>query len=207
MPKTSKSCEKMRDFIKKYLHLNSSAVNNSSAKKSIASLEKQLNELMFEKAHIQSCLDYFQTDQDNFMQTVETYHSPSTPPSSPPSPPRDRSPMPPPILPRPSFLQSMASSLLSSIPADNTWSRCDRSYHTHTLHYSSGGTGGTNEGNNDPPLPESFTMFWRRTPSPPPPHPRPPPASPHGTRKPRDNNKPKGQCLCYECVHGSGCRW
>ena len=61
-------------------------------KKSIASLEKQLNELMFEKAHIQSCLDYFQTDHDDFMQTVENYHSSSTPPSNSPSPPRDHSP-------------------------------------------------------------------------------------------------------------------
>ena len=32
MPKTSKSCEKMRDFIKKYFHLNRPAVYNSSAK-------------------------------------------------------------------------------------------------------------------------------------------------------------------------------
>ena len=32
MPETSKSCEKMRDFTKKYFHLNSSAVYNSSAK-------------------------------------------------------------------------------------------------------------------------------------------------------------------------------
>ena len=32
MPKTSKSCEKMRDFTKNYFHLNSSAVYNSSAK-------------------------------------------------------------------------------------------------------------------------------------------------------------------------------
>ena len=33
MLKTSKSSEKMRDFTKKYFHLNSSAVYNSSAKK------------------------------------------------------------------------------------------------------------------------------------------------------------------------------
>ena len=32
MPETSKSCEKMRDLTKKYFHLNSSAVYNSSAK-------------------------------------------------------------------------------------------------------------------------------------------------------------------------------
>ena len=32
MPYTSKSCGKMRDFTKKYFHLNSSAVYNSSAK-------------------------------------------------------------------------------------------------------------------------------------------------------------------------------
>ena len=124
---------------------------------------------MFEKARIKSCLDYFQTDQDDFMQTVENYHSPSTPPSSPPSSPspRDRSPMPLPVLPRPSFLQSMATSLLSSIPADNTWSWCDCSYRTYTLHYSSASNGRANECNNDPPLLESFALFGgHRTPSP-----------------------------------------
>ena len=73
---------------------------------SIASLEKKLNELMFEKTYIESCLEYFQTNQNNFMQTVENYHSPSTPPSSPRSSQsqRDRSPTPLPIPSRPSFL-------------------------------------------------------------------------------------------------------
>ena len=177
-------------------------------KKSIPSLEEQLNELMFEKAHIQSCLDYFQTDQDNFMQAVENYHSPSTPPSSPPSSPSDRSPTPLPIPPRPSFLQSMATSLLLSIPADNTWSWCDCSYHTYTLHYSSAGNGRINECNNDPPHPESVSLFGCRTPSPPP-HPRPPPDSPYTPRKPQNPNNPtyRHQCLCYDCVHGSGCGW
>ena len=134
-------------------------------KKSMASLKKELNKLMLEKAHIQSCFNYFQTDQDDFMQTVENYHS-STPPSSPPSSPRDRSPMPPSILPRSSFLQSMATSLLSSVPVDNTWSQCDHSYHIYTLHYSSTGDGRRNECNNNPPLPKSFSLFGYRTPSP-----------------------------------------
>ena len=35
---------------------------------------------MFEKAHIQSCLDYFQTDQDDFMQTVKIITPPLLPP-------------------------------------------------------------------------------------------------------------------------------
>ena len=120
------------------------------------------------------------------MQAVENYHSLSTPPSSPPSSPspRDHSPMPPPVLPRPSFLQSMATSLLSSIPADNTWPWCDHSYHTYTLHYSSAGDGRTNECHNDPPLPKSFTLFGGcRTPSPSLPCPRPPPDSPYTPRK------------------------
>ena len=88
-------------------------------KKLIASLEKKLDKSNFEKAHIESCLDYFQTNQDNFIQTMENYHSTSTPQSSPPSSPRSRPPMPPPVPPRPFFLQSMATSLLSSILVDN----------------------------------------------------------------------------------------
>ena len=41
MPKTSKSCEKMRDLTKNYFHLNSSAVYNSSVKKSnISTMEE-----------------------------------------------------------------------------------------------------------------------------------------------------------------------
>ena len=124
---------------------------------------------MFEKAHIKSCLDYFQTNQDDFMQTVENYHSLSTSPSSHLSSPslRDCSPTPLPVPPRPSFLKSMATSLRSSIPADNMWSWCDHSYSTYTLHYSSAGDGRTNECHNDPPLLESFALFGGcRTPSP-----------------------------------------
>ena len=60
-------------------------------KNSIASLQKQPNKLMFQKANIQSCLHYFEMDQEYFMQTVENYYTPSTP-SSPPS---DHSPTPP----------------------------------------------------------------------------------------------------------------
>ena len=94
-------------------------------KTSIISLEKQLEKLNYEKAHIKCCLDYFQTEQDNFMETVENYHTTSTPQSSPPSSPRSCSPTPPPVPPRPSFLQCMATNFLSSVPQDNSWSRCD----------------------------------------------------------------------------------
>ena len=122
-------------------------------KKSIASLQKQLEKLNYEKAHIECCLDYFQTDQDNFM---ENYHYTSTAQSSPPPSPKSCSPMPLPVLPRPSFLQSMATSFLSSIPADNSWSRCDNSTHSYSFHYTSPGSGRSNE--SDSPLPESFTF-------------------------------------------------
>ena len=136
-------------------------------KKSIAILEKQLDKLNFEKAHIKCCLDYFQTNEDDFMETVENYHSTSTHHSSPPSSPRSHSPMPLPVLPRPSFLQSMATSFLLSIPVDNSWSQCDRSCHTYSFHYSSPGSGRTNECHNDPPLPKSFPLFSGcNTPSP-----------------------------------------
>ena len=121
---------------------------------------------MFEKAHIESCLDYFEMDQEDFMQTVETYHTPSTPPSSPPSPPRDCSTMPPPIPPRPSFLQDLGSNLLSAIPPDKVWSHSDHSYHTHRMDYHSYNTGGSSEPNYDPPLPQSFSMFSCRSPTP-----------------------------------------
>ena len=65
--------------------------------KSIASLLKQLDKLNFEKAKIECCLDYFQTDQDNFMETVENYHATSTPQSSPPPSPKSHSPVPLPV--------------------------------------------------------------------------------------------------------------
>ena len=42
MPETSKSCEKMRDFTKKYFHLYSSAVYNSFAKKKLMNAHKAL---------------------------------------------------------------------------------------------------------------------------------------------------------------------
>ena len=119
-------------------------------KKSIISLERQLEKLNFEKAHIECCLDYFQTEQDNFMETVENYHTTSTPPSS-------RSPTPPPVPPRPFFLQCMATSFLSAVPKDNSWSRCDNDIRTYSFHYTYPGTGRTNE--SDPPLPESYPLF------------------------------------------------
>ena len=172
-------------------------------KKSITALQNQLKDLMFEKTHIQSCLDYFETDQEDFMKTVETYHTPSTPPSSPPSLLRDRSPMAPPILPRPSFLQHMASSLLAVMPPDNAWS-C--SEHLYRMNYHSNNTGGRTELNYDPPLPESFSMFRCRSP------PsisclRPCSESPHG-EKPQNNNQTSrshnNQCYCWDCMHDSG---
>ena len=133
-------------------------------KKSIISLERQLEKLNFEKAHIKYCLDYFQTEQDDFMETVENYHTTSTPQSSPPSSPRSHSPTPPPVPPRPSFLQCMATSFLSAVSKDNSWSRCDDDIHTYSFHYTHPGTGRANE--SDPPLPESFPLFnGCRTPS------------------------------------------
>ena len=99
------------------------------------------------------------------METVENYHTTSTPQSVPPSSPKSRSPTPPPVLSRPSFLQCMATSFLSSIPVDNSWSRCDHSTRSYLFHYTSPGTGRANE--SDPPLPESFPLFnGCRTPSP-----------------------------------------
>ena len=174
--------------------------------KSIASLQKQLDELNFEKAKIKCCLDYFQTNQDDFMETVENYHSTSIPQSSPPPSPKSHSPMPLPVLPRPSFFQSKTTSFLSSIPVDNSWSRCDHSTHTYSFHYTSPGGGRSNE--SDSPLPESFTLFSGcRTPFHHPYYPSPP-DSPFTPRKPRDP-KPsyRGRCLCYNCICGSGCMW
>ena len=141
------------------------------------------------------------------METVENYHTTSTPQSSPPSSPRSHSPTPPPVLPRPSFLKCMATSFLSSVPVDNSWSRCDHSTHSYSFHYTSPGTVRANE--SDPPLPKSFPLFSaHRTPSP---HPiyRPSlPDSPFTSRKPRDPKRTyRGQCLCYDCVCGSGCMW
>ena len=176
-------------------------------KKSIISLERQLEKLNFEKAHIECCLDYFQMEQDNFMETVENYHTTSTPQSSPPSSPRSCSPLPLPVPPRPSFLQCMATSFLSAVPKDNSWSRCDNDIRTYSFYYTCPGTGRANE--SDPPLPESFPLFnGRRTPSPRPIYIPSPPDSPITPRKPRNPTPTyRGQCLCYDCIHGNGCKW
>ena len=99
------------------------------------------------------------------METVESYHTTSTPQSSPPSSPRSCSPMPLPVPSRLSFLQCMAKSFLPSVPEDNSWSQCDHSTRSYSFHYTSPGTGRANE--SDPPLPESFPLFSGcRTPSP-----------------------------------------
>ena len=183
-------------------------------KKSIISLERQLEKLNFEKAHIECCLDYFQMEQDDFMETVENYHTTSTPQSSPPSSPRSHSPMPPPVPPRPSFLQCMATSFLSAVPKDNSWSHhCPLTSHrdhdtrTYSFHYTYPGTGRANE--SDPPLPESFPLFnGHRTPYPCPTYHPSPPDSPVTPRKPRNLTPTyRGQCLCYDCIHGNGCKW
>ena len=176
-------------------------------KKSIISLEKQLEKLNFEKAHIECCLDYFQIEQDNFMETVENYHTTSTPQSNPPSSPRSRSHTPLPVPPRPSFLQCMATSFLSPVPKDNSWSQCDHDTRTYSFHYTYPGTGRANE--SDPPLLKSFPLFnGCRTPSLCPTYYPSSPDSPVTPRKPRDPMPTyRGQCLCYDCVPGNGCMW
>ena len=63
--------------------------------KKIISVQRQLQKLLNDKAHIECCLDCFETDQDDFMNTLETN---STPPSEPDK--RAPSPPPPPVPPQ-----------------------------------------------------------------------------------------------------------
>ena len=123
--------------------------------KEIAAQRKELEKLKNEKAHIECCLDYFETDEQDFMCTLQ---GPSTPPEEEETASlgaKSESPSPSP--PRPSFLEHLGTTLLSALPTEDIWSRSDRTYrNTPNPGYSaSGNTWWTEED----PLPEPFTLF------------------------------------------------
>ena len=174
---------------------------HKEVKKTIKQLEKELDKLYIKKIHLEGCIGYFNDDSEDFMKQIN-------PPSPPPD---DPSPPPPPIPPRPqehqkSFVEHLGSALFSVIPRQEQWTS---SVCTHQFAFECDHRGERVERHEDPPLPESFTLFREhppsfvynppeyRSPSPPPPPPPPPP--------PRSTSpKPewRGQCYCYDCVHG-----
>ena len=173
---------------------------HKEVKKTIKQLEKELDKLYIEKIHLDRCIGYFNDDSEDFMKQIN-------PPSPPPD---DPSPSPPPIPPRTeehqkSFVEHLGSVLFSAIPRQEQWTS---SVHTHQFAFERNRRDERVERREDPPLPESFTLFWEcppsfvynppqyRSPSPPPP---PPPPQPWST-----SPKPewRGQCYCYNCVHG-----
>ena len=173
---------------------------HQEVKITIKQLEKELDKLYIEKIHLDGCIGYFNNDSEDFMKQIN-------PPSPPPD---DPSPSPPPIPPRTeehqkSFVEHLGSALFSVIPRQEQWTS---SVHTHKFAFECDQRDERVERHEDPPLPESFTLFRERppsfvynppqyrSPSPPPP---PPPPRPRST-----SPKPewRGQCYCYDCVHG-----
>ena len=127
---------------------------------------------------------------------------------NPPSPPPDDpSPPPPPIPPRPqehqkSFVEHLGSALFSAIPRQEQWTSSVR---THQFAFECNQRDERVERHEDPPLPESFTLFRKRPPSfvyNPPEYrsPSPPPPPPPRSTSPKPERH--GQCYCYDCVHG-----
>ena len=86
---------------------------------------------------------------------------------NPPSPPPDDpSPSPPPIPPRTEehqkyFVEHLGSALFSAIPRQEQWTS---SVHTHQFAFERDRRDERVERREDPPLPESFTLFRERPP-------------------------------------------
>ena len=168
--------------------------------KKIISVQRQLQKLLNDKAHIECCLDYFQTDQDDFMNTLETN-------STPPSEPDKRAPSPPPLPVPPrsvSLWEHLGSTLIAALPTDNEWSRGHGSSHGTYHAGSSSGNRGRSSRDSDP-LPEPFTLFGGRTRTPSPhrrrsPSYSPPPPLPPRPPSPRNQHRPQ-VCPCWECMH------
>ena len=172
--------------------------------KEIAAQCKELEILKNQKAHIEVCLDYFETDEQDFMCTLQ---GPSTPPKEEETTsPGAKSESPPPTPPRPSFLEHLGTTLLAALPTEDIWSRSDRTHRNRPI--PSGYSGSTRRSEDDP-LPEPFTSFsgggtrsrpsppHRRSPSPPPPPPPPSGGSGSGSAH-------NAHCLCWDCMHARG---
>ena len=172
--------------------------------KDIAAQLKELEKLKNQKAHIEVCLDYFETDEQDFMCTLQ---GPSTPPEEEETASmgaKSKSPSPSP--PRPSFLEHMATTLLAALPTEDIWSRSD---HTHRNRPIPGSYSGSTRRSEDDPLPEPFTLFGsggtRSRPSPPHRHsPSPPPPPPAPSGGSGSGSAHNAHCLCWDCMHARG---
>ena len=175
---------------------------HKNMKKQIAPLEKQLEKLNNEKAHIESCQNFFESDETGFMNTFQ-------PPDPPAAPEESERESPPPLdPPRPdstlNLWQHLGKTLLDALPKDNEWSRSHsgrrRSPHRSTT------TSSTNVSSDD--LPQPFGLFCRSS------HPReyqnqrrspsPPPRPTFHSDSPHSGSGRGQHCLCYDCMHDRG---
>ena len=196
MPPLPVGCKTMtvKQLEKKHKHIQ----------KEIAAQRKELEKLKNQKAHIEVCLDYFETDEQDFMCTLQ---GPSTPPEEEETASlgaKSKSPSPSP--PRPSFLEHLGTTLLAALPTEDIWSCSDCTHRNRPI---PGGYSGSTRWSEDDPLPEPFTLFGgggtrsrsspphRRSPSPPP----PPPAPSSGSGSGSAHNT---HCLCWDCMHARG---
>ena len=177
--------------------------------KEIAAQCKELEKLKNQKAHIEVCLDYFETDEQDFMCTLQ---GPSTPPEEEETAsPGTKSESPSPSPPRPSFLEHLGTTLLSALPTEDIWSRSDCT-HRNTPNPSGYSASGSTRQTEDDPLPEPFTLFGgggtrsqssppcQHSPSPPP----PPPLAPSGGSGSGSGSAHQQHCLCWDCMHARG---
>lgn len=180
-------------------------------KEKIKNLEKELEQLEVQEAHLESCKDFFETDPQSFMNIV-----------SPPSPPaQQREPSPPPIPPRPSFLESLASSVFAPIPQVDSWSRSHHSSGPEGVAFHTTPVQGTSFGHHiNNALPIAFDLFSSQSPrqyptfsphhsrSPSPLHssPTPPrrPQTPTRPPTPPIRHEPAQHCMCLDCMKEHG---
>ena len=121
--------------------------------KEIAAQLKELEILKNQKAHIEVCLDYFETDEQDFMCTLQ---GPCTPPEEEETAsPGAKSESPPPTPPRPSFLEHLGMTL-GCFAHRRYRSRSDRTHRNRPI---PGGYSGSTRQSEDDPLPEPFTLF------------------------------------------------
>ena len=138
----------MKDLEKKHKNI----------KKEIAPLEKQLEKLNNEKAHIESCQNFFESDETGFMNTFQ--------PPDPPAPPEESERESPPPLdpPRPgstlNLWQHLGKTLLDALPTDNEWSRSHSGRHRSP--HRSTTTSSTTVSSDD--LPQPFGLFCHSSP-------------------------------------------
>ena len=174
---------------------------DKALKQKIKELEQELNKLYLNRDHIESCIGLFQDEREHFLNIVVEPDEPEKKLESVPEPPQNESP--PPSTNR-SFLEMLISSLVSSIPTDNRWSRSnyDRASYRQPIR------GGSSPKRSESPGPTAFPLFGgstRRQRSPSRERDTRPPSPPMAASSPPSGGGHGGQhCLCYDCMKERG---